>query len=366
MKRMINMGSIEQFASAVSNVKSTTQYVGQDENDNPVFDNSIKLPKIKVTYTEKTHGTNIGISYSELDGIWVQSRKSIITPQKDNVGGAFLVEQNKDSWLKIINDLAYYYNINLNEKIITVYGELCGGSIQKNANVSGLEKMIIIFEYFKVSPLEPQKDEENNEDNAFWLRTIVDGKPVSSDENRIFNVLNFTNFSTEVDFNDFENEGERLMKIALDIEAKSPIACAFGKPDNIGEGAVFTFKLKDSIQKFKMKGEKHSMSGGKKGNKQRVKKEQDPVLTKLLNEVADKVTPDFRLDQMYNLANDTVNGGTPDMKNISTFIRMVNDDIIKEEMEVLKENGLEIKQIFGVVSKMIVPYFKTRMLTDLK
>mgnify|MGYP003529690192 CR=1 FL=1 len=48
------------------------------------------------------HNSNAGICFSEVDGIWAQSRENIITIEKDNAGFAFFVEQNKDVIIKII------------------------------------------------------------------------------------------------------------------------------------------------------------------------------------------------------------------------------------------------------------------------
>jgi len=55
-KKHINMGSIPQFREVVRNVKRQAQYIGQDENDESIYDSSIKLPIIKAVGYEKLHG----------------------------------------------------------------------------------------------------------------------------------------------------------------------------------------------------------------------------------------------------------------------------------------------------------------------
>lgn len=85
MKRFITFGSIEQFRSVVKAAK----YVEP-------------TPVLKAFGTEKIHGTNASVCYSEPDGFWVQSRNGIITPQNDNAECALYAEKNKEAWLGII------------------------------------------------------------------------------------------------------------------------------------------------------------------------------------------------------------------------------------------------------------------------
>lgn len=67
----------------------------------------------------------------------------------------------KDILINIIQDLAKENNINLDTDIITIYGEWAGGKIQKNSALTNCEK-VAMFEYFKVSPIEPNEDIQLN------------------------------------------------------------------------------------------------------------------------------------------------------------------------------------------------------------
>ena len=89
MKRMINYRSIDQFRTVVKNVQHRCAYIGQDENDNAVYHPSPDYPVITATATEKIHGSNGAVCYNKQLGFWVQSRKSIIEPGKDNAACAF-------------------------------------------------------------------------------------------------------------------------------------------------------------------------------------------------------------------------------------------------------------------------------------
>ena len=80
---------------------------------------------------------------------------------------------------------------------------------------------------------------------------------------------------------------------------------------------------------------------------------------KLLNDVAQQVTPQWRLNQMYDETFDTLNGGKGDIKKTGDFIRAVFKDIAKEELDILAKYELTIKDISGSVVKIIKPWFFT-------
>lgn len=197
MKRMIKYPSIEQFRNVISTIQRTAQFVRYDTETNQVItDPTAKLPVITAIGTEKIHGTNAAFCYSKPDGFWVQSRENIITPLQDNAACAFHAYNNQDQWVKIVEKLAAEYGIDLNSKIISVYYEWAGGSIQKKSAVSDLDKMAIIFRHFKVSPLEPSESE-----HAVWLETKIGDRWIDNRAARIFNISNFPTYEIEIDFN---------------------------------------------------------------------------------------------------------------------------------------------------------------------
>lgn len=247
MKRFIKYPSIEQFRTIIKNVQHQAQFVSyNEETKEVVLDRNAKLPTIKATATEKIHGTNAAVCYSGPDGMWIQSRNNIITPENDNAGCAFAVEQNKDAWANIIEDLAKEHNINLDENIISVYFEFCGGNIQKNSAVSGLDKRAIIFKHFKVSPIEPSEDEvsvwyetnvteyvHSNEGEKYW---------VSRQDKNIFNICDFPTYDIKIDFEQPLMSQNEMVKLVEDvIEPNSPVGKQFGIEGNIGEGIVVSF-----------------------------------------------------------------------------------------------------------------------------
>ena len=361
-KRMISMGSIEQFRNVIHNVQKSAQYIGYDkETDETIVDRNVVLPKMSVIATEKIHGTNSGVSYSHPDGFWVQSRKNIITVEKDNAACAFNVSQNVDVWMDIINKLASHHDINLNENIITVFFEWAGGNIQKKSAVSGLEKLSFIFQHFKVSPIEQDLDANGKQSNAYWLETRVgtgiDAKWLDSFENKIYNVMNFTHWAFDIDFNaPGEVQNYMIKLVEEDIEPHSPLGQQLGIDDNVGEGIVVTFMFKDVLYKFKVKGNKHANSNVKVLKPVDTVKEQNKV------DFANLVCTPIRLEQAwqetFGIDNEKLE---PNIKATGDFLRAVIKDVWKEESDIAYGKSLEPKEVNSLISKVARVWFMSEL-----
>jgi hypothetical protein len=349
---MIKFPSIEQFRNVIRNVEHTAQYVGQNpETGEPMYNRGAKLPVIVVTATEKLHGTNMAVCFSIPGGFWVQSRENIITPESDNAACAFNAMQNKDVWISIISDLVEEYSVNLNTHIISVYAEWCGGNIQKNSAATGLDKMAVIFRHFKVSPIESSEDEVE-----VWHETKANGKWVDAVENRIYNISTFPTWEFSIDFNQpLMSQNALIELVEKTIEPNSPFGRQFGIDGNVGEGVVCTFMLNGTLQQFKVKGTAHSAS------KVKTLKPVDNEKLQKVQDVAQQVTPSWRLEQMFAAANDTINGGIPTMQNMGTFLKLLNQDILKEEADVIAEASLEPKEVFPVVAKIAREWYNEEL-----
>lgn len=349
MKRFIKFPDIEQFRNIVRNVQHAAQYVRRDEKTGkPIMDLLAPIPIVKAVATEKIHGTNASVCFSEPDGFWVQKRTDLCTPEADNAACAFYAMQNQEAWMDIIRSLANEHNVNLNTHIITVFYEWCGGNIQKNAAVSGLDKMSIIFKHFKVSPVEPSESEP-----SVWLPTTVNGNPVQNPEARIWNICTFPTYTFEIDFNNpLAVQNYMIELVEKTIEPNSPVGNHFGIECNIGEGIVVTFTYKDVLYTFKVKGEAHSNS------KVKTLAPVDDRKLQKVQEVAQKVCPAWRLEQMFAAANDMINGNLPDIRNIGQYLKLVNNDILKEDSDIIAEAGLEPKDVFGSVTKIAKAFYQ--------
>lgn len=362
MKRFISYGSIEQFRNVVKKVRETSQYIGYDEEKNKaIFDRSIKAPTLEFIGSEKNHGSNASVCFGSGD-FWIQSRKNIITPEKDNAGCAFFVEQTKESWLEIINNLATYHKIDLDKNIISLYFEWVGGNIQRKSCMSGLDKRAVIFQHFKISPLESQNTKDENDTTSYWLETKIVQKCrefwLDIDDKGIYNVMNYKVWNISIDFENPLMSQNKIIEYVEEMESNSPIGQAMGKDGNIGEGIVWTSIWNNQLLRFKSKGNLHSRGSGKVKNLKPVDEVFEQKKIDFVNNIA---CTESRLEQSYNEVFDTINGGKGDVKKTGDYIRSVIKDIMKEEMDIMLDLGIEPKQINGKVSKVSREYMLSRL-----
>ena len=327
MEKLIKMPSIEQFKGVVKNIAYISRFKGFDINENPIFEN-VKLPTLKAIGTVKLHGTNSSVCYNDALGIWFQSKNNIITPQNDNCKFASFFFDKKDKFIDMIKAL----NIDTTENIITIYGEWAGKGIQKSVAISEIEKSFYIFG-IKISKL---KDEES----FYWLNDYT-----IKEFDNIHDIRKFKIFEIDIDFNDPKPYFNKMVEMMLEVEKECPVAKYFGI-SGIGEGIVFKVNYMNKIFTWKVKGEKHSNCKVKKLNKV------DNEKLQFINNIAEKVTPAWRLDQMYQETFNTLNGGKGDIKKIGDYIKNVINDILKEELDTLESNNLTIKDISFAISKI--------------
>jgi len=328
----------EQFRNIVTTITNKTRFIGLDENEEPIFDESKELPIIKVNGTIKLHGTNSGISYNLNTGLYCQSRSIILNKTIFNhFGFTSFVNSNKTFFIDFICKLAQDNNIDLNINNITIFGEWCGTGIQKNVGISKLPKGF----YFFAAKVSNQNDLEFNN---YWLKI----KDYRFDNENIFNINEFETFEITIDFNKPQDTQNLLLDLINKIEKECPVAKQLGV-SGIGEGIVFEFNYKGDRYLFKSKGEAHS-----KNKPKRVKPINDSKML-LINNVSDKITPSWRLEQFFNEITD--NGKNIERKFIGTYIKAILKDILEEDNDILVKNNLTIKDVRKNVTEICKDYF---------
>lgn len=345
MKKMIKFPSIEQFRTVVSNVNRHFNFVGLDENGEAIYDPTLPKPVITFKGTVKLHGTNAGVSFNTKSGLWAQSRENIITPEKDNAGFAFFVHSNVKIFENLFYQIIMQNSLDMSNKTITIYGEWCGGNIQKGVGISNLPKSFFIFGV-KITT-HTETEEELKANPAYWVPSDY----LSSPEDKIYNIEHYPTYSMDIDFNMPQLVQNELSDLTIKVEEECPVAKAFGF-SGIGEGIVWTAEFKGNVYRFKVKGELHAG----KSKVKTLNKVDDEKVRKTL-ELAEKVTPTWRLAQMLETSCDFMNGGTLDRSKLGEFIKLVMADIIKEDMDLLVEAGLEPKDIGKYVSDIARRYF---------
>jgi hypothetical protein len=309
MKTMQKFTKIDQFRKVIRDVC----YVNPEEP-------RTEFPTLTFEGTVKLHGTNAGISYSKEDGLWAQSRKNIITIEKDNSGFAFFVDSNKElfeTWMKEISREGF---------IATIFGEWAGGNIQKGVALNQLEKMFVIFA-IKYTCL------EDGEIHSYEKTDL------SSPDNKIFNSNMFPKYTVDIDFNIPQLAQAKIVDMVQQVEAECPVGKYFDV-SGIGEGIVFCHYDENGHRDyiFKCKGSLHSASRVKTIAAVDVEK------VKSVEAFIEYAITENRLNQGVEQVFMST-GTEPNIKMMRDFLSWVSKDVIAEEMDTMNENGLEPKDI---------------------
>lgn len=338
------MPSIEQFRNIVANINRTYSFVGLSEKEEAIYDHTLPKPILKFVGTVKLHGTCSSVCFNNEGGFWAQSKENIITIQNDNAAFCFYAESNKETFLGLINQVKEKENIDLNTNTISIFGEWAGKSIQKGVGITNLEKSFFIFGV-KISPIVDVTDAEAVKKNpAYW----VDCTYLRCPEKRIYNVNDYKTWKIEIDFNMPQLKQNELAEITAGVETECPIAKEFGF-SGIGEGVVYTANYKETTYRFKVKGERHSIS--------RVKTLASVDVEKLnsIKEFIDYAVTENRFNQAMEKT--FLNGEPADIKKLGDLIRWVISDVIKEEMDTMAKNKIEPKEINKYISAKVREMF---------
>jgi hypothetical protein len=289
------------------------------------------------------HGSNGAIVFEKNEEdtfeFHAQSRENIVTPTKDNAGFAAFVG-TRPVW-----DLLGLLTIEEDEldSVVRIYGEWCGGSIQKGVALNQLGKMFVIFA-IKVGDR--------------WVNDS-DLKHVKLPEHNIFNILDYPTYEIEIDFNDPKLAADKMGELVLDVEKECPVGKAFGV-SGIGEGIVWmcqTEGWEGSRFWFKTKGDEH------KGTKTKEKVPIDVEKVNSMKALVEIIVAEPRLLQGIDYLRQQ--NLTIDRKNMGTFLKWVYDDVIKEELDTIVKNGFEPKEISSAISTLARNWFFKYEITEL-
>ena len=277
----ISFPSIDQFNHAIKHVTQNAKY-----HEQPV-------PTVRFEGTVKLHGTNFAVVNQPLTGeTWYQSRERIITPEQDNAGSAALALRNKS----VID--AIFANVKANEVVnendtIQIFGEICGGNIQKGVGLVHVPKMFVIFG-IRIS--------ENAESQVWMPRDKVEKYvgSVIADAPEVFHIWQFPTYTMDIDFSEPRMSQNELVAITDAVEKDCPVSRkllgdAFAS-ELIGEGVVWTAidTMGSSLNlngiRFKVKGPKHASS------KVKTTASVDVEKVKSIAEFVDKTVTENRLN----------------------------------------------------------------------
>lgn len=329
--------SIEQFRHAVKTIRDRCEYHG------------IPRPVIRFKGTVKLHGTNAGVVQDLRTGeIWAQSREQLITPQNDNAGFAQFVAANGihfQSLFKVAQDLCGTLEGIEGRTHLAIFGEWCGQGIMKGVAIAQVPKRFVIFGVRVITD-----HEEHDKVKMKWFTpemiTEMYNRWLPENPPPIFQIHAFKTFTVDIDFERPELAQNELTQITTEVERECPVGLAFGV-SGVGEGVVWKVdgpcvvpNAEDII--FKVKGEKHSDT--------KVKKLVEVDVEKVENAraFAAATVTEHRMEKMLEKLKEQ--GLEVDVKNTGAFLKLVGQDVIKEELDRLTASGLEWKDVASHVN----------------
>lgn len=334
----ISFPSIDQFRNAIQQVRANAKY-----HDAPV-------PSLEFVGTVKLHGTNAGICYDGTTGeIWYQSRENIITPLKDNAGFAMWAYGKRDEWTRMFQRMQEAVGC----PHIQVFGEWCGGNIQKSVGLNQLPKMFVVF------GIRFGEANESTRDNGVWANLDGLSKYVPTNGVDLFQIGQFPTWRVIIDMKEPELIQNELVRLTNEVEDECPVAAQLLGTNAIkplvGEGIVWTsVRVIDSDLnllnlRFKVKGEKHSVS--------KVKTIANVDVERLASiaEFVGTVVTENRLNQGLDKLREA--GLAIESKNTGEFIRWVVGDVLKEELDTLAANGFTTKEVTPKIANLAREFF---------
>ena len=327
--------SINQFRNVVAHVRRQAAFQGLDDQGEAILHPAPVYPKLTFKGTVKLHGTNAAISFDGR-GITYQSRERVLTRESDNAGFMAHMEQHLDAVASLGNQVAQLNSLTGTDHTIVIYGEWCGGNIQKGVAITGLPKMFVIFA-IKVN------------DNWVDVPQNLSEKSAS-----IFNIQSFPNYTIDIDFEHPETAQNRLGELTNEVEACCPVGKANGV-DGVGEGIVWRCDSNPSSEFwFKVKGEKHSAS------KVKTLASVDVEAVEQINDFVTMAVTEARLEQgLNNLINEQLKPFA--MTSMGDFIRWVHQDVLKEEADTLQASGLDYKKLGSPIALAAKRWFTAKL-----
>jgi len=324
----VSFGKIGQYKDTIKNLIHHLSFIGLNSDQNPVYDTS-NLPIITFIGTVKLHGTNTSICL-ENDKLYSQAKRDIIST--GHYGFSEYAQYYQKEFKELFKEL---FPIQEKDAIYTIFGEWAGTNIKKGVAICKIpEKSFFIFSA-SVSNIGDKVDENGD---PMWEKTWHSSMHLflSCKIPRCYSIYDFPNWTIEIDLNNPKLVQNNLIDITNKVEEQCPVALKLGF-EGVGEGVVWHTFHKGNQYRFKVKGEKHSVTKVKKLVSVDVEK-----LAKIKDAIEYLVTKP-RLDQAIFEIVPAHQEAT--RKHTGDILRWIANDIKLEENGTLIENGLDWKDI---------------------
>lgn len=304
--------SIPNLHNYIFEFKQRFDYKGKNEKDENIYENTEPYPTLTFQSKVKLHGSNTCILRVAGDtNNYFQKRTTGINIKDDLDGFVRIMSQFN------LDDLFSQFDY---KESCYVYGEWCGKGIQKGVALNKLDSKIFVI-----------------------FTVVVDGKIVETNytcpENLIYNTNQVPTINLTIDFNKPEDSEDEINRVVDECEKECPFVKTVFGLSGIGEGYVWYL---DGKPAFKTKGAKHQIV---------VKDNKTSTITQIPNykEAVDfvrTVVNQNRLEQSKAMT-----GKAFTKENIKFHIDWMTTDIIKEEMNTIIQNQLDVPTVSSLIGR---------------
>jgi len=335
MTQLVKFPHIGQFRNLVHEVTSHTQYIGDNNMDEPIYDTSIPLPKLVLKGTVKLHGTNAAVGIDPKTGeVWFQSRSNVLGGDGQNMG--FPSEEIRTAdWLTATQLIP-----NPNNEPIVIFGEWVGKGIQQTVAISRLSKRFVIFSIQVGDKFLP------------GVRFLGE-----SPAKGVYNIEFYKTYRIEVDFNHPEEAAFQLDLYTKEVDALCPVAHEMGV-DGPGEGIVWrveTAGWEDPRFWMKTKGEEHKVVTEKPGISI------SPEMLAGVDDLVKRTVTDNR--GIQGLGYLAEQGKPHDITSTGDFIKWMTADILREEADTVEANAFDEKVVKGAIGRAAKEWYFAKAVT---
>lgn len=289
----------------------------------------------------KLHGTNAGVQVTTEGKVVAQKRNQIITSQSDNAGFAAWVERN----------LEYFSGLKTTENV-TIFGEWCGGSIQKGVAISQLKRKI-----FAVFAIQIGDDVTTSKKLEVCPERIAEMLPKHED----IYVLPYYGEAIILNFGNEEQlkaAADTINEMVEAVEKLDPWVKATFGIEGVGEGLVMYPDSNSIVEKanytdylFKAKGIEHQVIKAEKPAS--ITPEKVENITQFVN----LFMTEARLQQAVTEACD----GQYDLKRMGDFLKWFALDVQKESVAELEVADLTWKEVNKSLMNDAKEWYKTKV-----
>lgn len=302
----------------------------------------------KFIATIKIHGSNTAICMNRLGGTWLQTRNRVLTGQSDHLGFKEYIQADEHKYYKSIvlaSNIAIT-KLGHSDFNIAIYGEWCGGEVQKNVALTGQQKEWIVFDIATFSDLKPN---DTTPQYFFSKEEVIE----VCRANGVKCIYDFPHWEFDLNFFKMGDVIEEIASKVKEIETECPVAKQLHGVSGVGEGLYFKCHNDGKQLFFKAKGKLHAGASKVKTVSTNVKD------INVNMGVLDLFTTE-RLTQGIHYLQEQ---GLPIRdSSFKTFLTWAVADVEREEKNYLDENGIELKEQLRYVGSFVRKWWEENSL----